>query len=102
MPFFRVTDDDGNQMTYPAQKVFDDVELDHYGNSSRHFHWEAETEYDEILTSDDLPENVEFFEYDDDEDDVELDYGGFFGEDERDVEKIGLADDEGDESDDSW
>ncbi len=29
------------------KKVYDDIELDHYGNSSRHFHWEAETEYDE-------------------------------------------------------
>lgn len=37
MPFFKVTDDDGNQFTYPAQKVYDDIELDHYGNSSRHF-----------------------------------------------------------------
>ena len=103
MPFFKVTDDDGNQFTYPAQKVYDDIELDHSGNTSRHFHWEAETEYDDILSSDDLPENVEFFEYDDDDDDVDLDYGEFYGDDETTFDKIGLADDEdGDDADESW
>ena len=93
MPFFKVTDDDGNQFTYPAQKVYDDIELDHYGNSSRHFHCFPVK----------MAENVEFFEYDDDDDDVDLDYGEFYGDDETTFDKIGLADDEdGDDADESW
>ena len=104
MPFFKVTDDDGNQFTYPAQKslmtILSLITMEIPAAIFTGKQKQNMMTFCPVMT---CRKNVEFFEYDDDDDDVDLDYGEFYGDDETTFDKIGLADDEdGDDADESW